>query len=166
MGFFNTYMRTFLFILGAMLVAASGYAQPKIGQKAPEISMTDITGKTRTLSSLKGKVVLVDFWASWCMPCRKSNREVGPIYNQYAKKGFEVFAISLDTDKSAWKQAVDKDKINWLQMLEPGGWDGATALAWKIDQLPTSFLVDRHGVIISIDPSPTELQRYLGQALN
>lgn len=159
-------MRTFLFVIGAILVAASSYAQPKVGQKAPEISITDINGKVRTLSSLRGKVVLVDFWASWCMPCRRSNREVAPIYNRFANKGFEIFAISLDTDKSAWKQAIDKDRITWWQMLEPGGWEGATALAWKIEQLPTSFLVDRQGVIISIDPGPTELQRYLQQALN
>lgn len=158
-------MRNFILIIITFLVHSSVNAQPKIGSIAPEISIPDTTGQTRSLSSLQGKVVLVDFWASWCAPCRKSNRSIGSIYNKYHQKGFEILGISLDTDIKAWQKAIRADRINWLQVQEPGGWDAPTALAWGIEQLPAAWLLDKQGRVISIDPTHEELEKYLQQAL-
>lgn len=140
-------------------------AQPKIGDTAPEIVLKSLAGKEQGLSTLKGSYVLVDFWASWCAPCRKSNKQLGPIYERYHKKGFEIFGISLDEDVPAWKKAVATDKINWIQTRQDGGWNAPVALAWGIEQLPTSYLLDKNGKIISIDPSAGEIELVLRQGL-
>ncbi|ULQ53544.1 peroxiredoxin family protein [Flavihumibacter fluvii] len=158
-------MKALLSALFTMVIFLTVNAQPKIGTIAPDISLTNNNGQTIKLSSLRGKVVLVDFWASWCMPCRKSNHAILPVYNKYKNKGFEVYGISLDQDSVAWQKAVMADRINWLQFNETGGWETNTANAWKIEFLPTSFLLDKNGMIISIDPGTTELNKYLQQAL-
>jgi peroxiredoxin len=141
------------------------YAQPKIGEQAPEIVLKGLNGKEYRLSDTRGKYVLVDFWASWCAPCRKSNRQLGPLYDLFHKKGFEIFGISLDEDINAWKKAIAADKINWVQTREDGGWNAPVAVAWNIEQLPTSFLLDRNGRVISIDPSAFEIEQVLRQGL-
>ncbi len=150
-----------------MLLLLSGFvnAQPKIGQQAPEILLKNTAGKDLRLSELKGKYVLVDFWASWCAPCRKSNKQLGPVYDLYKKKGFEIVGISLDEEEAAWKKAVATDKINWIQFRQDGGWYAPVALAWGIEQLPTSFLLDKTGTIISIDPPAGEIEAVLRQGL-
>lgn len=158
-------MKKILAVWVAVCLFTSVNAQPKIGTLAPEIILQDKNGKAISLTSLRGKIVLVDFWASWCMPCRKSNNSILPLYDKYRKKGFEVYGISLDQDPADWQKAVKADRIEWLQFNEKGGWDTPTANAWKIELLPTSFLLDKNGIIISIDPSPTELSKYLEQAL-
>lgn len=158
-------MKAFFTVVLCVFLCNILHAQPKIGDKAPEIAIRDNDGRIQKLSNLKGKVVLVDFWASWCMPCRNSNKEIAPIYNRFARKGFEIYGISLDHAPAAWHQAIAKDGISWLQVMEPGGWEAPTATAWKVEQLPTSYLLDKNGVVISIDPSPEELKKYLQQAL-
>lgn len=161
----------FLFMLRIIIVfislafSAMVEAQPKIGAMAPDIVLADQQGKVVSLHALRGKVVLIDFWASWCGPCRKSNRVLLPIYRTWKEKGFEIYGISLDQDPAAWQKAIADDQIRWLQFNENGGWDTPTASAWKIEYLPTSVLLDRNGKIISVDPSPEELRRYLRQAL-
>lgn len=157
-------MRT-IFIAILLLATATIYAQPKIGEQAPDISMTDTKGKLQQLSALKGKVVLIDFWASWCGPCRRAMPELVSLYHQYRSKGFEIYGISLDEKTADWKKAVATDKITWIQVNEPGGWNGPTATAWKIEQLPSSFLLDRTGKIIRIDPSGKDLRTLLEQLL-
>lgn len=158
-------MKTLFVLVCSLLLTTIGFAQPKIGSIAPDIVLNDQQGNPVTLYSLRGKVVLIDFWASWCGPCRKSNRFLLPIYRTWKKKGFEIYGISLDQDPAAWQKAIKEDQISWLQFNEKGGWDTPTANAWKIEYLPTAFLLDRNGKIISIDPGPEELRRYLRQAL-
>ena len=158
-------MKTFIIALVFTISFFQLAAQPKIGTVAPEINLTEKGGSTIPLSSLRGKVVLVDFWASWCRPCRNSNHAILPIYNRYKEKGFEVYGISLDQDATAWQKAIAADHISWLQFNEKGGGETPTAAAWKIELLPTSFLIDKKGVIISIDPTEKELSKYLQLAL-
>jgi thiol-disulfide isomerase/thioredoxin len=141
------------------------YAQPKVGQPSPEIAMKDVNGNLKKLSDLKGKVVLIDFWASWCGPCRKTMPALGSLYKQYKGKGFEIYGISIDDDKADWKKAIAADKITWLQVSEPGGWNGPTATAWNLEQIPASFLLDKDGKVLAVDPSPQEINKYLKKLL-
>ncbi len=140
-------------------------AQPRIGETAYEIALPNQSGALVKLSSLKGKVVLIDFWASWCGPCRLSNRHLVKLYPKYKDKGFEILGVSLDEDRKDWIKAVKKDKINWLQVNDDGGWDAKTVLQWKIYQIPTSYLLDKTGRVIAIDPEKKELENALKDLL-
>src|ERR1700753_3972892 len=99
-----------------VLLATHANGQPKIGTPAPEITLNDLNGSPVSLSSLKGKVVLIDFWASWCGPCRKANPGLVKMYARLKQKGFEIYGISLDDEKQPWKHAIDQDGITWIQV--------------------------------------------------
>lgn len=149
-----------------MFFSEKGMAQPKFGKQAIEIALPSLTGDTLNLSSLKGKIVLIDFWASWCGPCRASNKHLVQIYNKYKDKGFEIFGISVDERRNAWERAVKRDKITWLQVNDNGGWNAKTVLAWNIYQIPTSFIMDRDGTLIAMDIEGKELENLLNQKFN
>jgi peroxiredoxin len=152
-------------ILGAItlffIAIVPATAQPSIGQQAYEIVLPDINGKMQKLSAQKGKVVLIDFWASWCGPCRKANRGLGVLYSKYKNKGFEIFGVSIDDEKNAWKKAIAKDNISWKQVIARGGWEAPVALQWKLEQIPASFLVDQEGKVIAVDPSKEDIENHL-----
>ena len=150
----------FTFLIGLPFFTIAG-AQPRQGQMATEIALPSAKGDTLRLSSLKGKVVLLDFWASWCGPCRSSNKQLVKLYSKYKNKGFEILGVSLDDDRSKWKSAIMKDKITWLQVNEPGGWEAKTARIWDISAIPTSFLIDKEGRLIAMDLSGKELEKAL-----
>jgi peroxiredoxin len=140
-------------------------AQIKFGYDAPEIALPTVNGDTLRLSSLKGKVVLLDFWASWCGPCRASNKNLVKLYSKFKSKGFEIFGVSLDDDKGNWKKAIQKDKINWLQVNERGGWDAQTAARWNINAIPTSYLIDKEGKLVAMDLLAKDLEKMLKDIL-
>ena len=144
-----------------LFICAALNAQPKQGQVAADIALPSVRGDTIHLSSLKGKVVLLDFWASWCGPCRSSNKELTKLYSKYKSKGFEILGVSLDDDNSKWKMAIAKDKITWLQVNEPGGWEAKTAMMWNISAIPTSFLIDKEGKLLAMDLTGKELEKAL-----
>ncbi len=125
-----------------------------------QIKLPTVKGDSITLASLKGKVVLLDFWASWCMPCRAANKKLVKLYDKYSKQGFEIFSVSLDEEKKDWQKAIIKDKINWLQVNDPrGSWNAKTAADWNISVLPTSFLINKKGDVVAIDPEGKELEK-------
>lgn len=149
----------------AVFLFTIAMAQPKQGDKAAEIALPAATGDTIRLSSLKGKVVLLDFWASWCRPCREANKGLAKIYDKFRNKGFEIYSVSFDDDKEDWLKAVRQDKIKWLQVNDPGKWDAKTAIEWNIYAIPTSYLIDKNGVLLAMDLEGKQLEKTLKDLL-
>lgn len=128
---------------------------------APNIALPSLVGDTLRLAPLKGKVVLVDFWASWCASCRVLNRSMVKLYEQYHPAGFEIFSVSIDNDPDKWQKAVELDGMPWLQVNQGDSWKAPVLKAWGVYRLPASYLIDKEGIIISVDPSYGVLARWL-----
>jgi peroxiredoxin len=135
------------------------------GQSAPEFTMNDSTGKPVSLSSFKGKVVLVDFWASWCGPCRAENPNVVAAYKKFNSKGFTILGVSLDTDKGKWEAAIAKDGLTWTHVSDLVGWDNAAAKQYGVMSIPANFLIDKEGKIIGSSLRGDELVKKLEEVL-
>ena len=155
-----------LILVLLLLFSGRSLAQPMQGQLAAEIALPSITGDTLRLSDFKGKIVLLDFWASWCGPCRSANKGLSKIYDKFSEKGFEIYSVSLDEEKDSWIKAVKKDKIKWKQVIDPGGWETPTAQQWNIFALPTSFLIDREGRLLAMDLEGKDLEKALKEMLD
>lgn len=133
---------------------------------APEIEMADRNGSTLALSSLKGKVVLIDFWASWCGPCRRENPNVVNMYNKYKDKGFTVFSVSLDDDKDAWLRAIEADNLIWPNHVSDlKGWQSSAAADYGVNAIPATFLIDEEGKVIGTNLRGPELEQKLQEVL-
>src|SRR5690606_18084939 len=138
---------------------------PNIDDPRLQIKLTDLSGDSISLSSFKGKVVLLDFWASWCGPCRTANRHLAKLYKKHQENGFEIFGVSLDEEEKSWQKAVTKDKITWPQVIDPGGWRAKTAEKWNLMAIPTNYLIDQNGIVVGIDLLPADLDKALTQLL-
>jgi peroxiredoxin len=136
-------------------------AKTAIGVIAADFTMNDVDGKPVTLSSLRGKYVLLDFWASWCAPCRKENPNVVIAYNDFHSKGFDIVQVSLDDKKDAWLAAIKKDGLTWTHLSDLKGWNNAAARLYNVKAVPTNILIDGTGKIIAKNLRGEELQAKL-----
>lgn len=139
-----------------------------IGSKELDFTQNDTTGKPVSLASFKGKYVLVDFWASWCAPCRAENPNVVKAYQKYKDKGFTVLGVSLDGEstKIAWLKAIDKDGLAWTQVSDLKGWKNEVAKLYDVKSIPQNFLIDPNGVIVGKNLRGDELNKKLASIFN
>ncbi|MBB5634190.1 peroxiredoxin [Pedobacter cryoconitis] len=135
------------------------------GQKMIDFTQNNPSGKPVSFSSFKGKYVLVDFWASWCGPCRGENPNVVKAYNRFSPKGFTVLGVSLDQDGTKWKKAIEDDKLPWDQVSELNGWKNEVAKYYGINGIPSNYLVDPNGIIVARNLRGEQLTKKLEELL-
>lgn len=136
-----------------------------IGSEAIEFEQNDTEGKKVALSSFRGKYVLVDFWASWCRPCREENPNVVKAYNKFKDKNFTVLGVSLDSNRQPWLKAIKTDQLDWTQVSDLKGWNNEAAARYNIQSIPQNFLVDPSGKIVAKNLRGPELESRLCELL-
>ncbi|POY36003.1 TlpA family protein disulfide reductase [Solitalea longa] len=136
------------------------------GFMAPEIQLNDINGNPISVSSLKGKYVLVDFWASWCGPCMQEVPELTNLYATYHGKGLEIYGVSLDNDKNRWQQATKNHQMNWIHVSDLKKWESQPLESYGVDAIPANFILDKEGKIIAKNLHGVQLEHFLKKLFN
>ncbi len=136
-----------------------------VGYKATNFAQADPSGKMVQLSDFRGKYVLVDFWASWCRPCRMENPNVVAAFNKYKSKGFTVLGVSMDSNREAWLAAVQQDMLNWTQLSDLKGWGNEVGKIYGVTGIPANYLIDKEGKIIAKDLRGAALDEKLAEVL-
>ncbi|EFK34629.1 Thiol-disulfide oxidoreductase resA [Chryseobacterium gleum] len=164
-------MKSCFTILFLVFLSVSVDAQKaiEIGKKAPEITMTKADGTAFSLSRLKGKIVLIDFWATWCAPCVEEQPELKALYDTYSDKvknnQFEILGISLDRNKESWQKAIDRFGISWIQISDLKFWKSPVAKLYEVDELPFNIIIDGQGTILAKNLHGKDLEEFLKKSL-
>ncbi len=137
-----------------------------VGDEAPDFTLNNPEGQDVKLSSLRGKYVLIDFWASWCGPCRMENPNVVRLYDKYKDKGFAIYGVSLDKDKAAWLAAIKKDNLTWTHGSDLKFWNSAVAQTYGVNAIPATFLLDKEGKVIAKNLRGNALEAKIGELLD
>ena len=137
----------------------------QIGNKAPDFNLSTIDGKSVNLESFKGKFVIIDFWASWCKPCREESPNMVRLYEKYHSKGLEIIGISLDSEKEKWQAAIQRDHLIWNHVSELQGWKGQVSKQYNISQIPFTYLLDKSGKIMAKGLRAPELDAILARTI-
>ena len=151
-----------IFIL-LVLFSFAVQGQVKVGDTIPPFNLLDADNKEVSSSTFKQKFILIDFWASWCAPCRIGNKKLVELFNTVDKNKIEIIGISLDTDKSKWIKAIEKDKIKFTQLIDPKGFDANTAIQFGVEELPSKFLFNENGMLVAINPTEEEINNFLNK---
>jgi thiol-disulfide isomerase/thioredoxin len=160
-------LRVFFLLLLCVLIGsgpAYGQAFQKF-QPAPALKLKMVTGDTADLRELKGKIVLVEFWASWCGPCRIRNRYLAELYHKYQSCGFEIICVSTDENPVNWKKAIIADGLDCIQGKTAKGWYSPELKNWQVKFIPASYLIDREGRFLAIEPSIGVINAWLEELL-
>lgn len=135
------------------------YGNPQIGEKYIDFEQKNIDGKMIKVSDVLNDYTLIEFWASWCGPCRQSNPELVELYRDYKDNGFEIIGVSLDNDKNMWTKAITKDKLNWTNISDLKGNENEGALRYGVNRIPDNILIDKDGIIIARRVTPSVLRK-------
>jgi thiol-disulfide isomerase/thioredoxin len=163
----NFNLKKSLFLLAALILIFAGkywYLSPKYteGEDIPSFSAPLTDGSTFELSSLKGKYVLLQFWASWCGPCRKENPLLVELYRDLRGKNLEMVSVALENNATSWQKAIVADGLNWPnQILQQGGFDAPLAKLYSVRQIPTLYLLGPDQKVLLTNPSPAEVKKYV-----
>jgi peroxiredoxin len=149
----------------AMGMEIESVLHTSVGSKAPDFTQNNVSGEPVKLSDFKGKYVLVDFWASWCGPCRQENPNVVKAYNAYKDKNFTILGVSLDENKYAWQSAIQKDGLTWAHVSDLKGWRNTAAVLFGVRSIPQNFLIDPNGIIVEKNLRGEALQQTLSEII-
>ena len=144
---------TFFIIVNTFILNA----QIKVGDKLPAITLKSSSNSDVNLTSFQGKYILIDFWASWCGPCRLGNKKLVKLHNEVSSDKMEIIGISIDTDTNKWLKAVEKDKIKFTQLIDSKGFDAETAIQFGVEELPSKYLFNQEGILIAKNPTEEEI---------
>lgn len=150
-------MRKIIFMIFMVANTFLANAQIEVGDKIPSITLKSSATAEVNISSFKGKYVLVDFWASWCAPCRLGNKKLVKLYNEVSPTKIEIIGISIDTDANKWLKAIEKDKIKFTQLIDPKGFDAGAAVQFGVEEIPSKFLFNSEGILIAKNPTEEEI---------
>lgn len=139
--------------------------RPEVGDKAPDFSIKNPDNKTVRFSDLENEIILLDFWASWCAPCRKENKKLVEIYKKYHSRGFEIFQVSLDNQYRDWTEAIQEDNLNWIHGSELQFWDSEVAEKYGVNSIPANYLINKEGKIIGRNLSPEKIDKKLKELI-
>ena len=154
-------MRIIFFIILVIANTSTLSAQLKIGDKMPSFVLNNQNNEEVSSIQFKGKFILIDFWASWCAPCRLGNKKLVKLHNDFGADKICIVGISVDTDNTKWVKAIEKDKIKFTQLIDPKGFDANTAVQFGVEELPSKFLFNQEGILIAINPTDDEISNYL-----